>query len=483
MNNKTITLKNTCLLSLATVILLVLTSICNLQAQQPIPVNNSHRFYDASGRQFIPRGYVMNTEEGPRGYYYSANDYLRAARIGANFQIIRLNLGKIGGWPEHITNEAYLLKLDSMIRLGSDHGMKTGFKMTVYNTRGFSWNALWENKNNEKDILINAWMQLWKRYRHNDDVFLYDLLNEPMLGELEISYDELQTDHLIPLYEQLIDSLRTVDTKKWAKYQPILLEMNPDRARRMIPFQEMKVPLNRERIIYGPHIYQLDLEKIGPTLHQYQKDAALSNAPMILGEWGSATYEETDASVIEQHKYQLAYIRTAEIADSLGLGMIKAWFLGSRWKGRNHHGMFTWAIFKDSIGVGTTERKYIVDILARPYPMAIAGTIKNYRFNHSTREFEMTCIPGQQNHNSEIFVGANRHYPDGFTLQVNDNWIAVLDPIQSNQLKVITKDELSIDTKITWDNRFQKLIIEQLPTNKSEVIIKIIPGTLYQMMK
>src|SRR5690606_10098919 len=117
-------------------------------------------------------------------------------------------------------------------------------------------------------------------------------------------------------------------------YQPILMEKNPDRAKRAIPFYEMEVPINRDRIMYAPHIYQLDSAKIPLTISRYKSEAELSGAPLFLGEWGSSTYDKTDVDLVEQQRYVRAYTQTAQLADSLGIGMVKAWFLGSRWKGR-----------------------------------------------------------------------------------------------------------------------------------------------------
>ncbi len=266
----------------------------------------SNYFTDSEGRQFIPHGFVMNTEDGLGELFYTEKAYKRAARLGANFQVIRLNLGKVGGWPGHTVNQNYLLKLDSMVALGTKYRMKTGFKMTVYSTEGFSWTNLWLNEKQEQTYLKSAWKNLWIRYKNSDAVFAYDLLNEPKIGGLNISYDELQKSYLIPLYRNLIDTLKVIDATKWAGYQPILLEQNPDRAKGMVPFHEMKIPINRSKTIYMPHIYQLDLNKIRPTFKRYLKDSQLDNItiPILLGEWGSATYEETDLDITEQHRYQ-----------------------------------------------------------------------------------------------------------------------------------------------------------------------------------
>src|SRR3546814_12177238 len=105
------------------------------------------------------------------------------------------------------------------------------------------------------------------------------------------------------------------------------MEWNPDRAKRKIPFWELKENIHRDRVMFAPHIYQLDTAEIRPTIDRYTSEAAYSNATLFLGEWGSATYDETDSEVMEQQRYARAYMRTATIDTSLWLGTVKAWFL------------------------------------------------------------------------------------------------------------------------------------------------------------
>jgi hypothetical protein len=441
----------------------------------------TYNYFDGNGKQFVPRGFVMNTEDGIGDIFFSEDDYLRAARLGANFQVLRLNMSKLGAWPGHQVDASYYEKLDRLIELGAKYGMKTGFKMTVYGIKGFGdnhWRDLWLNKNNEQELLSQAWHKLWYRYKDNDALFAYDLLNEPQKGALEgVSYEELQREYLIPLYRRLIDELQRIDINKWAFYQPILMEKNPDRAKLPIPFYEINIPIERSNVMFAPHIYQLDLEKIKPWLDRYQKEAELSKVPLFLGEWGSATYNQTDNSILEQQRYARAYIKTAKIADSLGVGMIKAWFLGSRWKGTNPIGKFTWAIFKDKEIIGTAERRYITDIIARPFPSIIAGKLYRYNYDYAQRELRFDFQYDREKGVSEIYIGANRHYPDGFTMIVNKQKIAIYNPIAKNKFTLVNSKENN-GFKISWDELYQKIIIDELPKNNSNYEIEIKPGNL-----
>lgn len=232
--------------------------------------------------------------------------------------------------------------------------------------------------------------------------------------------------------------------------------------------------------MYSPHIYQLDPDKISITISRYQKEARLSGAPLYLGEWGSATYDKTDLNLEEQHRYIKAYTQTASIADSLGLGMIKAWFLGSRWKGKNQNGKFTWAIFKDSIAVGTAERKYIVDVIARPFPSAIAGSIQSFNYDFTRRKFDIGFTYHKEKGDSEIFVGANRHYPDGFTIMIDRDLVAVYDPLEGKGLNVIKSNFDKRKVLIVWNEQTQELVLKRLPEDRKHYRLQLRPGTLYQ---
>src|SRR3546814_7259185 len=103
----------------------------------------------------------------------------------------------------------------------------------------------------------------------------------------------------------MIDSLHSIDKKKWALYQPFLMEWNPDRAKRKIPFWALQENIHRDRVMFAPHIYQLDTAEIRPTIDRYTSEAAYSNATLFLGEWGSATYDETASEVIDRKSTRL----------------------------------------------------------------------------------------------------------------------------------------------------------------------------------
>lgn len=457
-------------LLLIVVIVLMLPALGQADDNRTINVS----FHDEAGREFIPRGFVVVTEQaGIPSTEYTLDDYRRMVRRGANFQVIRLALGSLGGWPGNEAQKEYLEKLDSLVGYGKTMGLKTCFKLTVYGCKGFNWTALWKNDMNQQDDVVRAWQSIWHRYKDDNSVFGYDLLNEPHKGDLH-DYRTCEKECLAPLYRRLIDELRKIDSEKYTLIQPILRN-NEDRPQDFIPFVEFTTPIERKGVVYAPHIYEGKLENLEPTLDRYAKEAALLDAPLMIGEWGPATLEMMDKDWDAQARFRRLYLATTEIFDQRGLGCVKAWFTGT---GKMYHGPrgpFTWSLFHDPVAVGTAERKYIMDFIARPGPMAVAGRIQNYGFDFPTRIFKMEVKVDREQGTSTIFVGADRHYPDGFSVLLNHSLIIASDPLKGGELKVLKSPEGWAEA-ISWDPSTQRLCISQWPGTNDTATLKLIPG-------
>lgn len=436
-----------------------------------------HPIRDEQGRHVIPRGFVINTEDKEGNIYYTPNDYHRMVLMGANFQVIRLRLGALGGYPGNPLEESYLLHLDSLVQMGKNAGLKTDFKLTVYGTDGFNWADFWKNGNGEHDHLIVAWKQIWTRYKDESSVFGYDLLNEPRKGEMAKDYAEMEAKHLVPLYRRLIDECQLISPYKKCLYQPLLVN-DEDRKTHHPPFVVMQTPVDRENIMYAPHIYELDNSRIMNWISQYEKDAEVSDVSIFLGEWGPATYDPVDSSLMQQYDYQDAYMATAHVFDSLGVGTIKAWFTGTRFTGNSNRGPFTWSIFKDKQGVGTIERKYITDIIARPYPQCIAGDILEFSFDLPNRSLVMDVHTENTQGASKLFIPADRHYPDGFTLTVGETQV-IFDPTKNVGLEVVEPGNDYSPSQFIWDPYRQQLVILKWPVDDEDIRVLLQPG-IYQ---
>lgn len=433
-----------------------------------------HGLRDSDSRHMIPRGYVVNTNDAAGPVEFFPEDYLRMVRMGANVQVVRLELGRLSTFGNSSFQPEYLKRLKRAVRLGREAGIKTVFKLTVYGAGGFSWGDLYFDKNNAQQTYIDAWRYVWEAFKDNDAVIGYDLVNEPRKKTLPQSYDELTRDYLIPLYEKLIDAALPYSDKKLFLIQTIF--MNKGEAINKNQYAEIKNKINRKNIVFAPHIYQEHIDYIEPTMARFDKESDLLNAPILIGEWGFPTLLTTDNSVKEQLHYIDFYVRTAEIFDQMGVGSIKAWFLGNRsYQNFLPGGKSTWAIFADKQAIGTVERKYITDIIARPYPQYIAGDIKNFMFHFATRTLDLNIKTDNSKGVSKIFVAADRHYPDGFSVHVGDDLILTKSPMKTG-MRVHYSKLNTQPSDFIWDEDRQQLVVLAWPSDQAVVNVKIKPG-------
>lgn len=430
---------------------------------------------DQQGRHVIARGFVVITDNGSTEVTYDADDYTRMVRMGANYQVIRLGIGKLSGFPGCRLEESYLEKLDHLVQLGREAGIKTVFKMTVYGAPGFEWENFWANENNEFELYLAAWKVIWSRYQDDASVLGYDLINEPRKHAMEISYDDLTNQYLLPYHRRLIDAKNTYSPEKVAICQAIF--MNKGEGIDGNQYAEVKAPINRENVYFSPHVYQDDVTNLAPVMARLEKEADLWKAPMFIGEWGFPTYESSDTSVDEQLEFAKLYIETGAIFDQTGVGTIKAWFTGTpNMQDFLPRGRSTWSIFSDHQQVGTVERKYITDIIARPYPQEIAGDIHAFDFNHATRQLTVRLTTDNTKGSSRLFIGANRHYPDGFSVVLSDDLILCHDPLRATGLDVLKAPAHASPAKFVWDKTTQQLTILQWPDDRTELTLRIIAG-------
>jgi hypothetical protein len=433
-----------------------------------------HALRDDAGRHVIGRGFVVVTNNS----YFNSDDYVRMVRLGANYQVIRLELGKLSSFPGASLAPEYLLKLDSLVQLGKNAGIKTVFKMTLYGIDDFVWEDFWLNKDNINETYIDAWKVVWNRYKNNASVTGYDIVNEPRKLEMDISYEDLTNKYLIPLYKRIIDESQKINPEKYCLVQSIF--MNKGEKVNGNQYSEIKTPINRKNILFAPHIYQEKKELLKPSLLRFEKESKVLEAPIFIGEWGFPTFDKTDSTMtgeLGQLNYMDFYIRTAELFDSLGFNTIKAWFSGN--PSKQHFlggGPSTWAIFEDKHAVGTTERKYITDIIARPYPQTISGDIQSFKYDFATRSLDVYLKSDNSKGASHIFIGANRHYPDGFSVVINDSFVLCHNPLKTVGLEVFKSDKSSNPADFIWDENKQQLIIQKWPEDKSDLHVRIIPG-------
>jgi hypothetical protein len=215
------------------------------------------------------------------------------------------------------------------------------------------------------------------------------------------------------------------------------------------------------------------------TLDRYEREAALSKAPLLLAEWGPSVALTVDSNREKQAIYTKAYQETAGDLDRRGIGGIKAWFCGSRapLENKKSKTKYTWAIFSDTSPTGKTERKYLVDPLARPRPLVVAGRLDAYGFNFATRTLEISLKPDATLGGTEIFVSADRFYPAGFRVEIGEGLVMALKPgdKQLGIVKSADEGDLHQARWVRWDAEKLHLIIEKWVEATPRLAMKIVP--------
>jgi len=438
-----------------------------------------HALRDEQGRHIIPRGFVINTNDHKGEVFFNSDDYARQVRMGANYQVIRLELGRVSEFPGGQVEQKYLQKLDELVALGKNHDIKTVFKMTVYGVDKFVWQEFWNNKKDKQyTTYINAWKVIWERFAEEPYVVGYDVVNEPRKLEMDISYKDLTDKYLVPLYQRIIDESQKINPDKKILFQSIF--MNKGEKIDNNQYAEITSAINRKNIVFAPHIYQNNINYIQKNMDRFDKESDMLKAPILIGEWGFPTFARTDTTIIGklgQLEYRKLYIKTAEVFDKMGVGSIKAWFLGNRtMQNFLPGGPSTWSIFSDKTDAGTVERKYITDVISRPFPQAIAGNIQSFLFNFAKRELNVHFKSDNNKGASKIFIGANRHYPDGFSIIVNDDFVMYYNPLKNVGLEVCKTTKDSNPADFIWDTKTQKLIVLKWGKDNTNYKIKIVPG-------
>ena len=77
---------------------------------------------------------------------------------------------------------------------------------------------------------------------------------------------------------------------------------------------------------------------------------------------------------------------------------------------------------------------------------------------------------------SQIFLGADRHYPDGFTVQLDDELALFMNPLAPKGLEVLKSGPTGNPNDFIWNEARQQLLILQWPMNGVEMVFKVTPG-------
>lgn len=217
------------------------------------------------------------------------------------------------------------------------------------------------------------WRVLAQRFAHHPGVLGYDLINEPM-GRLREGEDipaaahRIESEQLTPMYQRIADEIRTVDrhNRLFVEPTPIVGEGLPTGLGR----------IHDPKVVYAPHFYNATMEAggdYGPSarwLEAYEdavtRYPSAQHIPVVVGEWGPR-----DSSLPHMARFYGDALASLDRYSSGWAGYV--WCYGGGYC----------AVDKDGRFQANKEQT------ARPYAPAVAGTVREQRYDATTRTFHL----------------------------------------------------------------------------------------------
>jgi endoglycosylceramidase len=437
-----------------------LLSVCGtaLAGDMDLPITATPSgFHDSLNRSVILRGFVVLPVVNNQRIVYDDALYAEMQELGADYQSIRLDPMLLGGWADATgqvhADASYLEMLRQMVALGKRHGIRTSFKMTLIGVpqRQAAWQSFWQNAHGEQALYAAGWKNIWQAFAKEPAVIGYDLLNEAKADQGANPQDFTRST-LVPCYQHLIDVERDIDKTHAAFFQALFVpHLQP------LHFVSLAASIDRPNIVYAPHFYvdiqaynsgrDVGFETYSSDYSQAMtgivSDARQQHATLMIGEFGDPWSPDDDENAAKIEQYRQLEIVAAKLFDREGLGYSRPWF-SNEVPGLPHGqgGWATWGLIKGRGDLHAPLRAFITNILARPYPEAVAGSSSNFAFDFPTAKFTAS-YRAQGDGVSEFMVPA-ANYPKGFEVTLSSGARLVVmasGAVQTGQAKGLNFDQ------------------------------------------
>lgn len=452
-----------------------------------------NRFVDLQGRHTILHGINMVCKDKESNYIgdYKEEDFKNLQKWG--FNVIRLGIFWDGVEPQPgIFDDQYLSQIDKLIKMAGKYGIyvfldmhqdlfgcqfsdgapvwatltegvehvETDLWSEAYLISGAvqtAFDNFWNNKKacdgiGIQDHYINMWKHIAARYKDNESVIGYDIMNEPFMGsgvnavlqallealgeavpDLELPLaawaDQVQNKELLHLltdkeqYSKLMKKVQELPQE----FERTQLEAFYNKTGRAIREEDRETLLFLEtnyfsnagmmsaihpvtdekgirdkKQVFAPHGYdilvdtemydQASNERIAVIFEEHRKVQEKLNLPMLVGEWGCYP------NATEVQLPQAAYLT----------GIFEKYLAGDTYYDFSH-----------------IYHNRITEVIIRAYPMKAAGKILSYGYHYKTGDFHCE-IQEKKAAGSSILYIPNldlirrldvKPYGDGYTLE------------------------------------------------------------------
>ncbi|MCX5867808.1 MAG: cellulase family glycosylhydrolase [Proteobacteria bacterium] len=260
----------------------------------------------------------------------------------------------------------------------------------------------------KSDELQNHYAEAFRmvagRFAGNPRVIGYEIMNEPWSGSIPFYNGDFEINYLAPFYRKVISAIREKDKNTMVFFEPVVT---------LGGFGKSYFPrLSDPRLVFSPHFYTLGslqgnepsvddaVRNIDQGLGQLAEKANQLSTPVILGEYGVHPNQVLGDQLLKGYYQALDH--------HLMGGTVWSYAPEDLW---NHESV-------SLINPDYTERPYM-QIVDRPYPMAIDGEPQAFLFNDDTGVFTLEAKEPSGKAPTLVYLSAERHYPNGFQVELS----------------------------------------------------------------
>jgi endoglycosylceramidase len=280
------------------------------------------------------------------------------------------------------------------------------------------WNASGPHADVQQHY-IAAWTHVAERFKDEEFVLGYNLMNEPFAGSAlagdfggfpvgDPARSKAFEETLFrSFYQRAIDAIRAVDSDGWIFYEPLAFPVNNGGASHIGKLVDPRA--GEDRLVYFPHLYAIVPElnqhydpqqspELDSWIEERGRDLRELQEPMMIGEFGLPW----DAG-----GNPLGYLeKILNMADEMTGG----WAYWAYDPGN-------WA----PVAGADLHETPNVDVLVRVYPQRVAGKPIEYGYDPQSRVFELSFVDvNGVSGATQIYIPERRFYASGWRLDIAD---------------------------------------------------------------